>query len=344
VNKQSHNQNWFLPSNQQGFLRGIMVLAVIIFSIFGLFNLRMTASAVSASAQPEITSTIEGYCLNDDNNGSDANASVSIARCNDSKPQNWQVNNGQVQHSGGDCLDVENNGQQISDVIVANRCTSAASQKWIISGAGLENVQSGYCLNVPESRPGAQLNLGNCNNLDNLNQGWGATHYSDFSIAGYDCKAGTEGQRIACVARQQWVLWQSGTISHSALLNRYSDGNGYEEWCADFVSYVYKTAGYPFTNGGRNNWDEYNANNIVNLNGLTYHAAGNYVPKPGDIAYFDYPGGHVEIVVQGGIRPTYIYGDAGTSDPTTQNGEMNEDMLTSDGSAGQVMYYMSPSS
>lgn len=336
------NKNQLLSPNDQGFLRGFFILIVVIVALFGCFNLHLTADAQYAVAQPEITSTIEGYCLSDVHDSSNSNAVVDIEKCNDQESQNWQLKNGQVRHSTGNCLDVLNNGQQSGAVVVADACSNAASQEWSINGAGLQNVQSGYCLTVPHSQATTQLVLSTCNNLDNLNEGWSATHYSNFSLANYNCQTGAEGQRVACIARQQWALWQSGSISHSSLLNRYSDDNGYEEWCADFVSYVYKTAGYPFTNGERDNWDEYNANNVVNINGFTYHAAGSYTPKPGDIAYFDYPGGHVEIVVEGGAHPTFIYGDAGTTDPSTQNGEMNEDMLTSDGAAGQVMYYMSP--
>jgi hypothetical protein len=147
---------------------------------------------------------------------------------------------------------------------------------------------------------------------------------------------------VACYAERQWAAWQAGSSNHQALLTDYTDGNSYEEWCADFVSYVYREAGYPFTNGERDGWDEYDADNIQYM-GLTMHAASNYTPQPGDIAYFDYPGGHVEIVVAGGPHPTFIYGDSNTIDPTINNGDMNEDSLTSDGAAGQVMYYLSPS-
>jgi hypothetical protein len=48
------------------------------------------------------------------------------------------------------------------------------------------------------------------------------------------------------------------------------------------------------------------------------------------------------VVVKGGVDPTFIYGDSGTVDPATNDGDMNEDMLTSDGSTGQVTYYLSP--
>jgi hypothetical protein len=155
------------------------------------------------------------------------------------------------------------------------------------------------------------------------------------------CNVGTKGDQVACYAKRQWAAWQSGSAIHEALLTDYTQGNTNEEWCADFVSYVYKEAGFPFENGERNNWDEYNANNVQYM-GFTLHPAGSYLPRPGDVAYFNYPGGHVEIVVSGGTHPTFVYGDAGTIDPATGNGDMTENSFTSDGTAGQVVYYLSP--
>jgi hypothetical protein len=166
--------------------------------------------------------------------------------------------------------------------------------------------------------------------------------YSSQSTSGafLGCR-GSQGDKIACVAAQQWILWQSGTVSHNTLLNTYSDGNSYEEWCADFVSYVYKQAGYPFENGERDGWDEYYAPYIENQ-GFTYHSAYDYTPKAGDVAFFDYNGGHVEIVAVGGSKPIFIYGDSGTTDKTTGNGDMADNTITNDGTAGQLIYYLSP--
>jgi len=62
---------------------------------------------------------------------------------------------------------------------------------------------------------------------------------------------------VACYAAKEWAAWQAPGSNHNALLNVYADGNGYEEWCADFISYVYKEAGYPFSGGERDGWDEY---------------------------------------------------------------------------------------
>ena len=121
----------------------------------------------------------------------------------------------------------------------------------------------------------------------------------------------------------------------------YTDGAPYEEWCADFVSYIYKEAGYPFTGGETNGWDENNANKIQFM-GFVKHDPANYTPKPGDVGYFNYNGGHVEIVISGGAHPTFIYGNSATIDPTTGNGQMESNTIVQDGSLGHLVYYLSP--
>jgi cell wall-associated NlpC family hydrolase len=146
---------------------------------------------------------------------------------------------------------------------------------------------------------------------------------------------------VACYAEKEWTTWQSGGISHDTLLNSYTNGSPDEEWCADFVSYVYKEAGYPFTQGSSNGWDENNANYIQYMGFAMHSASSGYVPKPGDIAFFNYNAGHVEIVVSGGSHPTFIYGDSATIDPTTGNGQMKANTILSD-SDGQIVYYLSP--
>ena len=148
---------------------------------------------------------------------------------------------------------------------------------------------------------------------------------------------------IACNAVKEFTAWQSSGSNHESLLTTYTDGTPSEEWCADFISYVYKEAGYPFTNGSADGWDENSAGNVQYM-GFTMHQAGNgYVPETGDVAYFDYPGGHVEIVVSGGTTPTYVYGDSAEIDPTTGNGQMKSNTIQSDNN-GQVMYYLTPNS
>jgi hypothetical protein len=341
--KTSQPHNSVPDKSQTGFIRGIVVFGVLLLIIMGVFNTYREVDAHANSANPELRSMITGYCLDDQHDDDGKNAAVIAWQCNDTPAQNWSVSSNAIRHTGGGCLTVQNNGSSSGNAVVMNPCSSAPGQVWNVYLSGYINPNSGMCLAIPNGTPGSQLDISSCNNISNLNEGWAAVKWSDPSADTSNCATGTEGQKVACTALAQWNLWQSGHPSHQTLLNNYTDGNGYEAWCADFVSYVYKTAGYPFQSGERGGgWDEYDANNFQNMAGFTMHQAGGYIPKAGDIAYFDYSGGHVEIVAIGGKNPTFIYGNSGTIDPSTQNGEMNEDMLTGDGSAGNVVFYLSP--
>jgi hypothetical protein len=143
----------------------------------------------------------------------------------------------------------------------------------------------------------------------------------------------SEGQQVASEANRQWCIWNGGknangrTVSHAQLLSWYTDGHP-EFWCADFVSYVYKAAGFPFKGSNtyytRNGWDWPNAYSLEHVPGFTYHRVGTVRPQVGDIAEFNYSGGHVEIVVD--TSPlTFVYGDngnGGMSKNTYDNGSV----------------------
>jgi hypothetical protein len=322
------------------FLRRLLFYTISIVSIFLVFKI---ATFHISSAIPEIKSGIDGYCLDAHRDSSAPNAAVDSWSCNGTDAQNWIVTNNTLVHDKKSCLSVLGNGTTAGDKIVSNPCRGKSGQIWVAVVDGYENPASATCLEIPKNQADQQLVLGHCTNLTEPNEAWMPAVYNKQSIAGayLGCR-GTEGEKVACVAAQQWLLWQSGSVSHNNLLNTYSDGNGYEEWCADFVSYVYKQAGYPFMYGERDDWDEYYAPNIPNQ-GFVYHSAADYTPQAGDVAYFDYNGGHVEIVAVGGSKPIFIYGDSGTIDKTTGNGNMAENTITNDGNMGQVIYYLSPS-
>lgn len=330
-----------VSSNQNGAIRTLLVLIIVSVFVFGFINTFRAVSTHAEAASPEIQSTIEGYCLDDLHDTLSANAIVDTWPCNGSPAQNFSFTGSFIKHTGFGCLTVKNSNTSAGSQVVLAACNGSQAQQWAIDLGGYQNSNSGLCLTVPNSRTEAQLTIDNCDDVSAPNQGWAAIRYSQPDNLNFNCNQGTEGQKVACNAEQQWSVWQSNQSNHTQLLTQYTDGNGYEEWCADFVSYIYKISGHPFTNGERDGWDEYDANSIQNM-GFTLHDAASYTPKPGDVAYFDYSGGHVEIVVAGGKTPTFIYGDSGTTDPITNNGEMNEDMLISDGSAGQVQYYLSP--
>jgi hypothetical protein len=295
----------------------------------------------------DIESGVQGYCLDDYRNKMTPNAAVVSWSCNGTVSQQWTVSHSAIRHINNTCLTIQNNGTHSGDSIVIHPCNGEAGQVWVSAIDGYENPTSALCLSLPSAQTGVQLVAASCQDLTEPDEAWMPSVWSigsANSAASRSC-SGTEGQLVACYAAKQWVTWQSGSPSHVTLLNNYSEGNGYEEWCADFVSYVYREAGYPFTQGERSGWDEYLASNIENMGVFTYHsAASGYIPQAGDVAFFDYPGGHVEIVAVGGSKPIFIYGDSGTNDPTTNNGEMAENTITNDGNEGQVIYYLSPSS
>jgi hypothetical protein len=94
-------------------------------------------------------------------------------------------------------------------------------------------------------------------------------------------------------------------VEYDSNVLKYTDGIR-EAWCADFVSWVYKTAGKPFTDGSSGGWRQAS---VVNLQAWfqknqTYFAVGSQPPQPGDVAFYigsQTPDGgsaqHVNIVI-----------------------------------------------
>jgi hypothetical protein len=324
--------------NQAGLFHHRMLLVMACTAVIGVMITSVLSRNHVDAAIPEVKSGISGYCLDVHNDGTAANTTVDSWACNNSPAQNWSISPGTIKH-GNDCLSVQNNGKAASSSVVINSCSNAPGQVWLENKSGFENPNSGLCLAIPAGQTNEQLVISSCNGLYGANESWTST--LDHGSTASSCKSPVKGEQVACYAEKEWTAWQAGSTNHEALLNSYTDGASYEEWCADFVSYVYKEAGYPFTQGEANGWDESNANNIQNM-GFTMHPATGYIPKPGDIAYFDYNGGHVEIVVSGGQTPTFIYGDSATIDPSTGNGQMMTNTTISDGSEGQLVYYLSP--
>ena len=323
-------------SKNSGFSKtGILIVLIVIISLFLVFKTQR--SHVLADSQ-KITSAIPGYCLDVYLNKSNDNAKVDTWKCNDTTAQAWDVSDTNITHGNGYCLTIQNDKTVVGSLIVLNKCSQSQGQIWLRDKNGFINPNSGLCLSTSTSNPENQLFIDSCDKLTQNQENWSSTSQN---LNTFSCR-GTEGEKVSCNAINDWITWQSGKQSHNALLTEYTDGTPYEEWCADFVSYVYKQSGHPFTNGETNGWDENLANNIQNQ-GFTYHDANSgYIPKTGDVAFFSYSGGHVEIVISGGKFPTFVYGNSGTIDPSTGNGEMMTNTKTSDGSMGQLLYYLSP--
>ena len=286
----------------------------------------------AAGKGSEIKSGWSGYCL-DNHKSNNANGNpVDLWRCNNTVAQKWQVTLTKITNSNNLCLTADSNTKITLDI-----CSQSPNQVWLRDNDGFLNSKYQRCLTAP-SENSSNLILSSCNFLTSSSQKW----LDNIDYATYSC-SGTEGQIVACNAIKEWVKWTSEPNNHIALLNKYTDGASYEDWCADFVSYVYKESGHPFSNGNYQGWDENIANDIVNQ-GFSVRSANNYQPSPGDVAFFNYPGGHVEIVVAGGKNPTFIYGDSATIDPTTGNGNMEANTILRDASLGQIQYYMLPNS
>jgi hypothetical protein len=299
-----------------------------------IFSISLLGTSHASTNGVPIKSGWSGYCLDDYNNLSNsANHQVDLWPCNNSEAQNWQLTMTQLKHGQNDCLTARS-----VTTIVLDGCTSSATQVWLRDQSGYINPKSGLCLTASNSGQGQLLNLASCTVLNTPAQSW----TTSFNYNKYNC-SGSQGNVVACNTVKEWISWQAINSNHINLLSNYTAGSSYEQWCADFVSYVYKESGHPFSNGNYNVWDENIASQIQNQ-GFIYHPAQGYTPQPGDVAFFDYPGGHVEIVVSGGPSPTFIYGDSTTADPTTGNGNMETNTITNEGSFGQVVYYLSPSS
>lgn len=320
-------------SNQAGSAKLILYLGIILTVSFLIFEKILMTHSFKPSGI--IKSGISGYCLDDYKNATITNNKVSAWKCNNSSAQEWVINNIYVQH-GDNCLTVENNSKKALSIVALSKCNQSTGQIWLSYNQGLYNPNSMKCLYAPKINSSLEIN--SCINVNNSNFIWLPNQQASKQNNG--CNS-SFGAKVACSAEAEWAKWQSGKISHINLLNNYSDQASYEEWCADFVSYNYKIAGRPFTEA-YNGWDENNANNIKQYNFTLHNVGSGYVPKAGDVAFFDYPGGHVEIVIHGGNNPTFIYGNSGINDPQTGNGDMATNTITTDGNLGSVIYYLTP--
>ena len=316
------------------FLVGVFLLGILI-----LLGIHLNPKKASADVLA-VHSGTSGYCI--DVNGQDTaqNAPVDNQPCGGNPAQAWTVTRDTIEHANNMCLTAGGDGMSIGSPIILTTCNGNPTQIWIRDQNGFDNPNSNQCLSEGSSVT-SQLVLAACKQPDAAEQNWKPSNINLSPSNPNLCGSGSQGEKIACEAEKEWNIWQSNSPSHPSLMNQYTDGAPYEEWCADFVSYVYKEAGYPFTGGETDGWDENNANNIQNMD-FMLHDPASYTPQPGDVAYFSYTGGHVEIVISGGKHPTFIYGDAGDIDPTTNNGQMEANAITYKPTEGQLVYYLSP--
>ena len=169
-------------------------------------------------------------------------------------------------------------------------------------------------------------------------------------------------QNVVCLAQAELAYWkrQPGytspypgfTFAATGFL-KYSDQN-YEEWCADFTSWIYKQAGDPFSGGASGGWRLPAVAEIQALGqaGGKFHwhpASSGYVPRPGDLAIHD-SDGHVNIFISAnGNVATYIGGDqGGVNQPSGAYGSKNPpsgSVVSTDTETGfyaSIIGYVSP--
>lgn len=124
----------------------------------------------------------------------------------------------------------------------------------------------------------------------------------DLSAVGGDC-----GQRIVEVARRELaknVVEERLGCNCGAAVEAYTAGR-HEAWCADFVSYVYKEAGYAFDNAGYGYGQDWQIPSAQRTRDYfaekeLFVAKDSGTPQPGDAIAFDWNCdgsiGHVGIV------------------------------------------------
>ncbi len=128
--------------------------------------------------------------------------------------------------------------------------------------------------------------------------------------------------RIVSIAQSQVGVRESPLGSNGGTaVYKYTTGRN-EAWCADFVSWVYKQAGTPFTGGWAYSWQipaVYDLKVWFKEKGV-YHSRTNtsYTPRPGDVVFFNWygytnsrTGNHVGIVKK--VSGTTLYTIEGNS-------------------------------
>lgn len=309
---------------------GLAVLAVLCATLL--------CSNHSSAAIASVKSGAGNYCIDLEHNRVADGTRINNRGCNQNEAQAWDVRHDSLVHDGNYCLSVAGDSKAKRSGIVLSKCSDAPGQVWLQYKKGLINPNSGMCLTIPDEKTSAQLVIDDCDVDTKTKQQWVASGLSPAALA-HQCSQLKNGERVACYAEVEWSNWQNSP-DHKDLLDKYTVYSPTESWCADFVSYVYMQAGQPFTGGDVVPWDVAAAYQVKTQD-FTMHDPENYTPKVGDVAVFNYSGGHTEIVIRGGAHPTFLYGNSGTIDPTTDNGQMAANTITSEEPNGQLIYYLS---
>ncbi len=137
--------------------------------------------------------------------------------------------------------------------------------------------------------------------------------------------SGSGGGSIVDVARQELaknVQESPDGCNCGGPINTYTD-NHPEFWCADFLSWVYKQAGKPFTGGESGGWRLPAVAGVVawmQANGVYYqNKPGAPTPRPGDIIDFNHSGDESGNDTHIGIVESVSGGEVTTIEGNTSN-------------------------
>lgn len=167
----------------------------------------------------------------------------------------------------------------------------------------------------------------------------------DSGTAAIDCQNIGDGnagnlsqvrQNIVCIMKAEYGLWKDGKIKRGTDFHKYSQGRD-ENWCADFVSWVYKQAGHPVTG----NSEDWNRPAVVQLSaigqkqehGFAFHNPDGYTPKPGDIIIWD-TGEHTNMVSD--VKDANNFTIIGGNQDSGGNGFTNSGVTSYDVNKGGV--------
>lgn len=148
-------------------------------------------------------------------------------------------------------------------------------------------------------------------------------------------------QNIVCIANQELAKWNSHQLKPGTDFYVYSQ-NSPEDWCADFVSWVYNQAKYPLSIDAT--WRIPAVDTIKSIGeknqNFHWHPSSGYTPRPGDLAIHTSGSDnyHVNIVVGvSGNQVTLVGGNQSSND-------FNQSVVSKDQSSfgGSISGYVSP--
>jgi len=168
------------------------------------------------------------------------------------------------------------------------------------------------------------------------------------STAGATGNLSAVRQTAVCLAQQELAAWQQPGVQPQELCKKYGADKGAaapwcEEWCADFISYLYKNAGYPLQ--PEPNWRVAAVSGIMAIGqkeqNFHWHPIGSgYVPRPGDISIRKNGMSHTNLVISvSGNTITYIGGDEGSG---PYGGANSKSVVQQSTSQGGLSGYVSP--